>query len=68
MAQVTTVVGVQSLAWGRPHATGVTKKIKIKINKWSSLVVQWIKDKVLSLLWHGFSPWPENFHVPQVRS
>ena len=26
----------------------------------SSLVVQWVKDPVLSLLWHGFNPWPRS--------
>ena len=25
---------------------------------WSSLVVQWVKDLVLSLLWCRFYPWP----------
>ena len=36
-------------------------------------VAQWIKDPVLSLLWlgsplwHGFSPWPLNFHMPWVQ-
>ena len=29
----------------------------------SSLVAQRIKDLVLSLLWHRFSPWPWNFHM-----
>ena len=39
----------------------------------SSLVAQQVEDLVLSwqqlrlLLWHGFSPWPGSFHVPQVR-
>ena len=39
---------------------------------WSSLVVQQVKDLALSLqwlwslLWHGFDPWPRNFHMPQV--
>ena len=36
----------------------------------SSLVVQQVKDQALPLLqlllllWHGFDPWPENFHMP----
>ena len=36
-------------------------------------MAQWVKDSVLSLLWlglllwHGFDPWPRNFHVPQVQ-
>ena len=25
----------------------------------SSLVVRWVKDLVMSLLWHGFNPWPQ---------
>ena len=29
-------------------------------------MAQKIKDLVLSLLWHGFNPWPRNFHMPQV--
>ena len=34
---------------------------------------QWVKDLALPLLWHGsqlqlrFSPWPRNFHMPQVQ-
>ena len=34
------------------------------------LRAQWVKDTALSLLqlgsllWHGFSPWPGNFHMP----
>ena len=38
---------------------------------WSSLVVQWVKNPALFnlqqfrlLLWHGFDPWPGNFHLP----
>ena len=36
----------------------------------SSLVAQGVKDPVLSLLWlrllswHGFNPWPGDFHMP----
>ena len=34
-------------------------------------MAQWVKDLMSllwlwSLLWHGFNPWPENFHVPWV--
>ena len=25
-------------------------------------MAQQVKDPVLSLLWHGFNPWPGNFH------
>ena len=25
-----------------------------------------VKDLVLLLLWHGFDPWPGNFHMPWV--
>ena len=38
----------------------------------SPLVVQQVKDPALLLqhpgllLWHGFDPWPRNFHVPGV--
>ena len=36
-----------------------------------SLVVQWVKDllslqQLRSLGWHGFDPWPRNFHVLQA--
>jgi len=24
------------------------------------------KNMVLSLLWHGFNPWPRNLHIPHV--
>ena len=43
-----------------------------KTNLWSSLVAQWAKDPVLSLLWlwlllwHGFDPWPGNFCMLQA--
>lgn len=30
----------------------------------SFLVVQGVKDLVLSLLWHGVDPWPGKFHMP----
>ena len=29
----------------------------------NSLVVQWVKDPALSLLWCGFDPWPGKFHM-----
>ena len=38
----------------------------------SSFVAQWVKSLVLQLqwlrplLWHGFCPWPGNFHMLQV--
>ena len=27
-------------------------------------MAQLVKDTVLLLLWRGFHPWPENFHMP----
>ena len=39
------------------------------IQKWSSLVTQWVGDLVSSLQWlgslleHGFDPWSRNFHM-----
>ena len=36
-------------------------------------LAQWVKDPMLSLqqlgslLWHGFSLWPGNFHMPAVQ-
>ena len=38
----------------------------------SSLVAQWVKDPVKSLVWLGlllwlrFNPWSGNFHLPQA--
>ena len=32
--------------------------------QWCSLVAQQVEDLALSLLWHGFDPWPQNFHIP----
>ena len=46
---------------------------KFKHMSWSSLVVWWVKDPVLSLqrlgllLWRGFHPWPRNFHMTQAK-
>ena len=33
----------------------------------SSLVVQGVKDLVVSLLWHGFDAWPRNFYMPWAQ-
>ena len=30
-------------------------------------VAQQVRDPMLSLLWHGFHPWPENFCMPWVQ-
>lgn len=44
-----------------------------KIHLGHSLAVQPVKDLVLSLkqlgsvLWHGFNPWPGNFHMTWVQ-
>ena len=44
-----------------------------RVNFRSSLVAQWVKDPMLSLqqlgllLWHGFDPWPKNFHMARVQ-
>lgn len=46
---------------------------KCKYTHRSSLVAPQVKNLVLSvlwfvsLLWHGFSPWPRNVLVPQVQ-
>ena len=34
---------------------------------WSSLLAHQVKDLALSLLWHGFDPWPGNFHMLWVQ-
>ena len=34
------------------------------IRRRSSLVAQWVRDPVLSLLWCGFNPWLGNFCMP----
>ena len=45
----------------------------MRMKVWPRLA-QWIKDLALSLqqlrslLWHGFNPWPENFHMLQASS
>ena len=47
--------------------------VGLRICRRSSLVARWVKDLVLSLLWlwsllwHGFNPWPGNFHMLQVQ-
>ena len=52
----------------------IQKKFNLKSSQLrSSLLAQRIKDPMLSLqwlgwlLWHGFNPWPRNFHTPRVR-
>ena len=53
----------------RFHVCDILDKAK-NIGIGSSLVVQWVKNPVLSLLWlesllwHGFHSWPGNFHMP----
>ena len=49
------------------------KNKKKKIGSRSSLVAQHVKDLVVLLLWlrlllwRGFDPWPENFHMTWVQ-
>lgn len=38
----------------------------IFIEKKSSQVAQWVKDAVLSLLWHEFDLWFWNLRMPQA--
>ena len=51
------------------YVTHYNKKMSIG----SSLVAQQVKDLALSLQrlgslpWHGFSPWPRNFHMAQEQ-
>ena len=40
-----------------------SKKTQNESQSRSSLVAQWVKDLALTLLWHGFNPWPGNFHM-----
>ena len=42
------------------------EKKKKEITYRNSLLVQWVKDPVLSLQWGGFDPWPRNFHMSQL--
>ena len=45
------------------------KKMFHKIGRsWSPPVVRWVKDLALSLLWHGFNPWPRNFCMLQKQN
>ena len=46
-------------------STAVRQEKEIKRSR-SFLVTQWAKDLVFSLLWHGFNPWPRNFHMTQA--
>ena len=34
---------------------------------WSSVMAQWVKDPALSVLWHGFYPWPTNFQMLHMQ-
>ena len=48
---------------------GVGFQFKKKKHPWNSLMAQWVKGPELSLKrlgslpWHGFHPWPTNFHI-----
>jgi len=47
-----------------------SRKVVLQDYIGSSLVVQWVKAGTflaLSLLWHGFNPWPGNFHMVRMR-
>ena len=65
---------IQSQAWEHPYATAMAikkkKKCRLKSSIWDFLL--WCKGlKILLLwlwlmLWHGFDPWPGNFHMPWV--
>ena len=46
------------------YVSSVTDHLLLRIKPRSSLVAQWIKDLVLSLLWPRFHPWHWNFHMP----
>ena len=35
-------------------------------SSWSSPLVLRVEDPALSLLWHGFNPWPGNFHTQRA--
>ena len=60
---------------GENRLPRVNKALDAKHQKhaWSSLVVQWVKDPALSLLWLrslrwcGFSPWLRKFHMPRAQ-
>ena len=60
---------ISDALWNVPINVILTCK-KINSNFCSSLVVQQVKDPMLSLqqprslLWHGFNPWPRNFYMP----
>lgn len=55
------VAPIQTLAWELPHAMGAALKTNKQINKyhlsWGSLLVQWVKNPVLSLLWLQLQLW-----------
>ena len=38
-------------------------KTQEKRSIWSSLMVLWVKDPALSLLWCKFDPWSKNFRM-----
>ena len=42
------------------------KSFQVEEKVGSSLVVQWVRDSALSLLWLRFGPWPRNSHMPQA--
>ena len=74
-------IGLQLQLWftsspGNFHMPQVChrKEGRKRLMKRSSLVLQRIKDPTLSLqwlgslLWHGFDPWPGNFHMLHRQS
>ena len=75
VGRLVAVAPIQPLAWELPYAGvgAAPKRLNKKRYLGSFLVAQQIKDLVLSLLclwiqlWHGFDPWPRNFHMPRAQ-
>ena len=60
--------GSRSSLQGLPSTGSLDSPLELQ-KSGSSLVVQWVRDLVLSLaqcgwlLWYKFDPWPGNFHM-----
>ena len=58
---------VRWVAFSKSYKTSLGLSFSISEMMGSSLMAQWVKDSMLSLLWPRFIPCPGNFHMPWAQ-